>query len=451
MKPLNFSTQLMVLTSPLLAAEKGSEWIDLMARIDPEKHSIVGTWEKSKQGLTVNQVRSGRLEIPYRPTGEYDFRARFTRTSGVHSVALMFVAGKGQATFEVDAWAEHLAGIQMIDGSSIKQNASRTTDQTLINNRAYTMMVQVRRNEVRIYLDDKLLSTVKTDGSDLSMLDLWKLRSDGTLGIGAYDSATTFHSIEVRPINGGNVAKVPTPTPTPKPTPTPARPSTKKKVLIVIANQDFFYREYGDPRRELERAGFQVVVGAGRRGVCRPHPSSGQNGEGAVRAEIALSEVKADDYEAIMFSGGWGSSMYQYAFTGTYSNRVYNGNRQIKIAANRVINDFLKQKKYVGALCHGVSVLAWARVNNRSPLAGKRVCAPQRSGPAGVYFGRQSQPPSRWNAQVNGARLLPAGSIGNRSTPADDVTVDGNIITGEDDRSSRHFGQTLARLLQSKK
>ncbi|MEZ6114625.1 MAG: hypothetical protein R3C99_26980 [Pirellulaceae bacterium] len=52
---------------------------------------------------------SSRGPLPYRPSGEYDFRVRFTRNSGVHSIALMFVAGDGQATFEIDAWGEHLA------------------------------------------------------------------------------------------------------------------------------------------------------------------------------------------------------------------------------------------------------------------------------------------------------------------------------------------------------
>ncbi|MDA1165556.1 MAG: hypothetical protein O3B13_20865 [Planctomycetota bacterium] len=54
------------------------------------------------------------------------------------------------------------------------------------------------------------------------------------------------------------------------------------------------------------------------------------------------------------------------------------------------------------------------------------------------------QPLSRWNAEVNGARLT---SIGDRCTSADDVVVDGKLIAGEDDTSARLFGETLAKLL----
>ena len=163
--------------------------------------------------------------------------------------------------------------------------------------------------------------------------------------------------------------------------------------------------------------------------------------------DLAVADADASRYDAIMFSGGWGSSMYQYAFNGSYSNRAYNGDRQSKAAVNKLLGEFIKQDKYVGALCHGVSVLAWARVNGKSILDGKRAVGSPRQSPAGIYNGRRAQPLSRWTAEVNGAKLTPARSIGNPRTSADDVTVDGKSLTGEDDNSARLFGATLAKLL----
>jgi putative intracellular protease/amidase len=219
-------------------------------------------------------------------------------------------------------------------------------------------------------------------------------------------------------------------------------------VLIVIANHHFFYREYGDPRQELERAGFRVVVAAGRKAACRPHQGSGEGADGGVvQADLALSDVKVDDYEAVLFSGGWGASAYQFAFPGRYNDTAYNGERAVKAEANRVINDFLAKDKYVCALCNGVSVLAWARVDGKSPLAGKRVCAPSRQAPAGVYDGRPGQPSCRWHPEKNGATLSPAGSIGRPNTAEDDVLVDGRIITGEDDPSAREMGRRIVSVL----
>jgi putative intracellular protease/amidase len=218
-------------------------------------------------------------------------------------------------------------------------------------------------------------------------------------------------------------------------------------MLMIIANQDFFYREYGEPRAEFERAGFQVTVAAGRRGSCNPHPGSGQSGSGTVQADLALSDVRTGDYDAVLFSGGWGASAYQYAFNGRYNNPVYNGDPAVKAQANRIIGEFIAQDKYVAALCNGVSVLAWARVNGRSPLAGKRVCAPTREAAAGIYNGRPAQPSCRWHPEANGAILSPAGSLGQPGTAADDVMVDGKILTGEDDISAREMGRRLVSLL----
>ena len=450
-----------------IANDESGAWIDLLKQVDPQKHAVAGHWQSRQDGLSTDAVAGSRLTLPYQPTAEYDFRVRFTRISGVHSIALMFVAIGGQASFEVDAWGQHLAGLQMIDGRTLQDNPTRTEGQTLENGRKYTALVQVRKDRVRAFLDDKLIAEYATGGAELQLPDVWRMPDSRSLGIGAYAAATRFHSVEVRPASGAQLLAAAVPSaprsakPSPKesaPTGTPA-PNMRKKVrgsngsskrvLLVIANQDFFYREYFDPRQELERAGITVEVAAGRKEACRPHANSGQQGSGHVMPDLTVADADATRYDAIMFSGGWGSSMYQYAFEGSYGNRAYNGDKRTKAAVNKLLNDFVKQDKYVGALCHGVSVLAWARVDGKSILAGRRAVGSPRQSPAGVYNGQRGQPLSRWNAEVNGARLTPARSMGNPSTSADDVMVDGKIITGEDDNTARLFGTTLAELLTS--
>lgn len=440
------------ISSPIFA-DDSPQWVSLLRDVDTEKHAVAGNWRKSDGALTTDATRSSRLTLPFQPQSEYDFRVKFTRDSGSDSIALMFVAGRGQATFEIDAWGQHLAGLQNINRRSIRENPTRST-MALKNGRAYTALVEVRKDRVRAYLDDKLIVDYKTDGSDLGMLDLWRLNDAKSLGVGAYNARTTFHAIEVRAARGGTIlAATPSTPPNTKPAPSrpasPSRPAKKsgKRVLLVIANHHFFYREYHDPREELQRAGIAVDVAAGRKQMCYPHSNSGQQGDGGVMPDLAIADADVSRYDAIMFSGGWGSSMYQYAFRGSYNDRNYNGDRQTKSAVNKLIGEFVKEDKYVGALCHGVSVLAWCRVNGKSVLDGRRAVASPRKSPSGVYNGRRGQPLSRWNAEVNGARLRPARSIGDPRTSADDVMVDGKFLTGEDDNSARLFGATLAKLL----
>jgi putative intracellular protease/amidase len=461
------------LGSPVWAAD---DWIDLIGATDSSKQPVQGEWAATSDGLVTKAATGSRLVLPIKPVGEYDFKVSFTRRTGRHSVGLFFVAGGRQAAFEIDAWGQHLAGIQDIGGQPITQNPTRVTNQTLENGRKYTAEVRVRRDKIEAFLDDKLLTTHRTDGSDLSLTNLWRLPDQKSLGIGAWESETIFHSIAVRRVSGDVALATSTTTSAPRPLPPPgAKSSTPTKstspadktspktatksassagraprVLLVIANQHFFYREYSEPKQELERAGCVVEVAAGRKTPCRPHQGTGEGADGGVvNPDLAIADADASRYDALLFSGGWGSSMYQYAFQGTYQNSAYNGERNVKEAVNKLITSFIEQDKYVCALCHGTTVLAWARVNGRSPLAGKQATGPVINGPAGNYPGYRGSgtPTSRWHAETNGARMVAPGSVGDPSTLVDDVVIDGKIMTGQDDPTAREMGRQLARAL----
>lgn len=464
-----------------IAAEP--QWESLLSKADVEKSAVAGQWRKSGDTLTVQAAQGARLSLPAAPSGDYDLRATFTRRTGQHSVGLIVTHAGQQVVFEVDAWGKNLAGFQNVGGKSIQENRSRHENVRLENNKKYTLTVEVRQNHLRGLLDGKEIATLETDGSDLSIPDVWSMPDRSQLGLVAWECDTTFHSIEIRSLSAETAVTASTLPPAksaaqkstarsaekmaPKTAPkSPASasksavaaakkadvPTTKsttgKRVLIVIANHHFFYREYGDPRQELERAGIQVTVAAGRKAPCRPHESSGQGPDGGVvQPDLALSEVDVNNFDAVLFSGGWGASMYQFAFPGRYNDASYNGDRETKAEANRIINEFLAQDKYTCALCNAVSVLAWARVDGKSPLAGKRVCAPPRQAPPGIYNGRPGQPSCRWHPESNGARLSPAGAVGQPGSAADDVLVDGKIITGEDDISAREMGRRIVEVL----
>lgn len=215
-------------------------------------------------------------------------------------------------------------------------------------------------------------------------------------------------------------------------------------VLMVIANRDFFYREYADTRRGLEAGGATVQVAAATQTMCRPHAGSGEGSDGGlVMPDVAITDADAANYSAIVFVGGWGASSYQYAFAGTYHNAAYNSAAAVERATNDLINDFVEQDKYVAGICHGVSVLAWARVNGTSPIAGKTVSAYGQSAP-GFGGAAADQLTTRWHVESNGASMVASGSVGDPYTAADDVIVDGKVITAENYDSALAFGRTIA-------
>ena len=76
------------------------------------------------------------------------------------------------------------------------------------------------------------------------------------------------------------------------------------KVLMVIAPTMFRDEEYALPREILLKAGADVVTASTEPGVC-----TGKLGMKA-EATIALANADPDDYDAILFVGGSGASLF---------------------------------------------------------------------------------------------------------------------------------------------
>ena len=219
-------------------------------------------------------------------------------------------------------------------------------------------------------------------------------------------------------------------------------------VLMVIANQDFYHREYYETRVSLEAAGLEVVVAAATTETATPHAISVVDGRDPnVDPDLALADANADDYSGIVFVGGYGAASYQYAFEGVYDNPAYHGDFATKESVNDLINAFVEQDKHVTAICNGVTVLAWARVDGVSPIAGLEVSSWANNLPSAN--GGQVQV-TREHIEANGATQFASGAIGDPTTVADDVYIDGNIITAENYDSAYAFGETVAEQILAK-
>ena len=181
-----------------LPSETDDGWIDLMPQIDVTRDSVGGQWSKNRGNLSVDSSDSASLSLPFVAPQSYDFEVEFTRNTGRNSVALHFVAGEGQASFDLDAWNEHLAGIQSIGGNTLRESGGDRM--TLINGQRYRASISVRPNLVQAWLDNRLIDTYSGDGSNLEMISIWRLpRSRSrSMGLGSYNNSTTFHSIRFR-------------------------------------------------------------------------------------------------------------------------------------------------------------------------------------------------------------------------------------------------------------
>lgn len=141
--------------------------------------------------------------------------------------------------------------------------------------------------------------------------------------------------------------------------------------------------------------------------------------------------------------------MYQYAFTGDYQDDHYDGDVATKELVNNLIGEFESQDKFVTAICHGVTVLAWSRVDGVSPLNGRHVSVPFIGAPAVEYEGNwygNYQLGQYEQVVANGAIANTASmQYGDPLTVVDDVVRDGKIITAEHYGAAATFGTVVAK------
>lgn len=170
---------------------------------------------------------------------------------------------------------------------------------------------------------------------------------------------------------------------------------TGKRVLMVIAPENFRDEEFKEPKQVLQNAGVSVTV-ASTRTTAR-----GMFGT-TVHPDIELDKVKVDNYDAVIFVGGSGAATY------------FNDHRALSIA-----REASRKGKKVCAICIAPVILA-----NAGVLEGKR---------ATVWDGDYVE-----MIETKGARYT-----------GKSVEVDGNVITANGPRAATEFGRAIAKALES--
>ena len=168
-----------------------------------------------------------------------------------------------------------------------------------------------------------------------------------------------------------------------------------KRIVMIIAPQNFRDEELLYTREELESAGGQVTVASTTTGTV-----TGMFGATA-KPDITIDQVRVDDYDAVVFVGGSGSEVY------------FNNPTALNIA-----KETHSKNKLLTAICIAPSILA-----NANLLQGKR---------ATVWAG---------DKYINILRSKGANYTG------ESVTQDGRIITANGPEAARQFGRTIIQNL----
>ncbi|WP_299986847.1 type 1 glutamine amidotransferase domain-containing protein [uncultured Pontibacter sp.] len=227
------------------------------------------------------------------------------------------------------------------------------------------------------------------------------------------------------------------------------------KVLFVLTSHDqlgdtgkktgFWIEEFAAPYYTLADAGVQVDLVSPKGGQPPIDPKSTEPDaqteatrrfyedddlQHKLSRTRKLSEVRAEDYDAVFYPGGHGP-LWDLA----------NDRESI-----RLIEEFTKQQKPVAAVCHGPAVLAEAKAPNGEPLVkGKKVAGFTNTEEEAVQL----------------TNIVPflvedrLKELGGDYSKADDwqpyVVTDGLLITGQNPASSEPAAETLLKLLKKEK
>ena len=181
--------------------EVASHVINLLKLVDPAKDSVEGQWTQREGTLVSDHAQHSRIEMPYHPSEEYDYRIVFARVQGNDCISFpMSHLGK-QFNFTIGAYGNKLSGFEQIDGH-IVQDTSITLKFGIKNNQKYTVTLQVRKASLTAIIDGKICSQMKTDYMNLSIHDSWKMRQSDLLGIGHFEGEFIIYSADLIAVTG---------------------------------------------------------------------------------------------------------------------------------------------------------------------------------------------------------------------------------------------------------
>jgi DNA-directed RNA polymerase subunit RPC12/RpoP len=184
------------------AATVAARTINLLKLIDPAQDTSTGVWQlrtgEFAPELTSDASQHARLNIPYQPPEEYDFRVDFTRTAGDNCMTQIFTH-QNPCCLVLFGWKGTVSGFQQVNNQSADRNPTGVRGLATANGQRHTSIVKVRKTFIEAWLDGNLVTRYDTDGADVSIKD-WKI--EAPLGLGTQLSPTMVHTIEITEITG---------------------------------------------------------------------------------------------------------------------------------------------------------------------------------------------------------------------------------------------------------
>jgi len=131
---------------------------DLIALMDLDTDCVKGKWTKDDSGLHTTTTSFGRTQIPYVPGQEYDVKLVTQRSGNPDMIALGLLKGDVQFVIGIDGSTRYVSsGIDRVDGKPFSENEFTVKKTVLSNDKASTIIVQVRDISLTVTVDGTTL------------------------------------------------------------------------------------------------------------------------------------------------------------------------------------------------------------------------------------------------------------------------------------------------------
>jgi hypothetical protein len=196
---------------PVTAAPNAdSQTIDLLALVEPAKHTAGGRWELRDSGLALVSGGMSVICPPVIPDGSFELETEFTftRSDSSGSAALCFPMGNSFAMFEYGSFGGESSSLFMIDGHGPGDRNNPTFRRcTIRSNVRYKLAVRVQYfgdNQVKISgtLDGASLFRWQGPVSSLSGFNFWPMSKPAMVGLGGTSSSLVFHVARLHMFEG---------------------------------------------------------------------------------------------------------------------------------------------------------------------------------------------------------------------------------------------------------
>jgi len=174
---------------------------------------------------------------------------------------------------------------------------------------------------------------------------------------------------------------------------------TNKKVVIIVASENFRDEEYLTPKEVLEDRGVEVKTVSNKLGIAKG------SGGATTKVDLLVKDVNPNNFDAVVFIGGPGALQ----------------NLDNEISYN-LVKATIEQGKILAAICISPVILAKAGV-----LSGKE---------ATVWSSPEDREPVKI-LEENGAKY-----VGKK------VAIDNKIITANGPLAAQEFGEAIIKAIE---